>query len=235
MAPRIPCVVLRVAAAVAIGVLAFSGGSQQPSDLPTTGHFDPKFLIVKFAGEAEQNKAFDKPLGGGLTFRLAPNGKNWPTGWEIRIAPVTSAVPGEEAQDFVWVVTPPYRSSNARYLDTQYGITSKEAVAWSPREFSFVLSSSDYAAAKASAEKVLWPKTDQQEQEGLDELARIPVGIGTLAILDSRVAAGKGEGDFGSIDWIKFTVELHLPCSFPASKDLAPDRSVCAAPAKRGP
>jgi hypothetical protein len=196
----------------------------------TTGYVEPDSQVLKFGGEAKQHEKFEKPLGGGLVFGLAPNGDGWPTGWEIRVA--AGATLNEKADDFVWVVTPPYHSSNTRYLDTQYGIRSNEAVAWTPRDFSFVLSAADYQAAAAAVDKVLYAKTVEDEQEGLEELGKITVGTGTLAILDSRVTEGKSDDDFGAIEWIKFEVELRLPCSFPVAKELAADRSFCSASAK---
>lgn len=205
----------------------------QQDQAATTGYVEPNSQVLKFGGEAKEHEKFEKPLGGGLVFGLAPNGDGWPTGWEIRVA--AGATLDEKADDFVWVVTPPYHSSNARYLDTQFGIASKEAVAWTPRDFSFVLSASDYKAAAAAVDKMLYANTDEHEQEGLDELGHITVGTGTLAILDSRVTEGKGDDDFGAIEWIKFEVELRLPCSFPVNEGLSADRSRCAATAKSSP
>jgi len=229
MLSSVPSVAVRfLFACSAVCLVTSSARSQNPKEFQTTGHFDPKSLSVKFAGEAKQNEAFEKPVGGGLIFRLAPNASGWPPGWEIRINADTEADSGETTSpDFVWVVTPPYRSSNPRHLDTQYGISLKDAVAWSPRDFSFVLTGKDYKSAKTALDKVLWPKTEQEQQQGLEEIARVPVGVGLLTILDSHVTEGKAEGNVGSIDWIKFTVELRLPCDFPIAKNLTADRRTC--------
>jgi hypothetical protein len=63
-------------------------------------------------------------------------------GCRIGVAPKTDRAAGGD--DLVWVATPPCRSYNPRYLDTSYGITVRQALAHSPREFSFVLNCADY-------------------------------------------------------------------------------------------
>src|SRR5690348_4346832 len=91
---------------------------------------------LKFSGEVSEGQTFRKSLGHGLDFVLAPTTEPEITGWTVKVSPRDKPL-DPECADFLWVVTPPYRFQNARYLDTSYRTTAQEAVRWSPREFSF--------------------------------------------------------------------------------------------------
>ena len=97
-----------------------------------------------FSGRISKGEKFQRDIVGGLQFVLMPtvNNPGAVEGWTIQVSPK-----GDhplECDDFVWIVMPPYRSYNARYLDTSYGTAAEEAMKSSPREFSFVLNCSDY-------------------------------------------------------------------------------------------
>ena len=60
-----------------------------------------------------------------------------------------------------------------------------------------------------------------------------PVATGRLSILDSRVKDPASKDDVGSIEWIKFKVELRVPCSFSVvagTGRVTVDSSACNAP-----
>lgn len=100
--------------------------------------------LIRFSGRISKGEKFQKDIASGLRFVLMPTA-NDPGAVEGRTIQVSPK--GDhplECDDFVWVVMPPYRSYNARYLDTSYGTAAEEAVKYSPREFKFVLNCSDY-------------------------------------------------------------------------------------------
>lgn len=171
---------------------------------------------LRFSGRVANGEKFEKELPGGLRFALQPDtgDPGAIAGWTIEVSP--SASHPKECDDFVWVVTQPYRGYNARYLDTSYGTTAEEAVKFSPREFRFVLNCADYQREAARVDRALWPGnySESEVKEALARLGTSPHGTGRLWIRDSRIsaapkmAAGK---NLGRMDWIAFDVEIAIP------------------------
>ena len=194
---------------------------------------NPACLRLSFEGEVSAEQSFLREFGGGLIFRL--NHEVAAGGWFIEVVPKGAA--SNANQEYVWVVTPPYHFGNARYLDTSYGTPAKEAVQMSPREFNFVLNGEQYKKAAELVDLAIYsrPVSDKRTQEQIEregedatgDLMKFPVATGRLWILDSRTKDSTGEGDFGAIEWIKFKVELRVPCDFPVLTD-APQISVDA-------
>jgi len=168
-------------------------------------------------------------------FNLVPSN----SGWTIEITP--KAVNGNEPSEYIWVVTPPYRSSNPRYLDTTYGVSAEEAVHETPRSFNFVLNEAQYEKAFRLVDIAISsrPLSDHRSQEELEKeskdvvaaLMRFPVSVGQLSILDSKITSANDSKDSGSLDWIKFETILRVPCDFAAaepSPEFSVDGSSCA-------
>ena len=172
---------------------------------------------LKFSGELKKGQAFEKDVDSKLLFRLAPelHPAN-PQGWTIEIR--SQADP---KHDYVWVATPPYRSSNPRYLDTGYGISARQAVDWSPRTFDFVLTEQDYEKLNGAVRILLWPYTyteeEHDEAEKLwNEMLTNRTGQGRLQIVDFRLGSAGAEDEVGWIESLKFEVELCLPKDVPS-------------------
>lgn len=171
---------------------------------------------IHFSGEVSKGEKFRKEIGRDLEFVLLPRAIDPGAieGWTITVSPEGDHP--AECKDFVWVVTPPYRSYNPRYLDTSYGTTAKDAVSFSPREFSFVLNCSDYIQEQERVDRLLWPYsyTDAQVKEAEDHLGSSPLGKGRLWIRDFKISPATkeaGNKNLGRIDWIKFEVEIKIP------------------------
>ena len=173
--------------------------------------------LIRFSGEVARDHEFRRPIGHGLVFALVSD-KSEPgaiSGWTITIAPEAKQ-DHADSNDFAWVVMPPYRSSNSRYLSTTYGTTAKEAVGWSPRDFNFVLNCHDYQAEGARLDIALWPYSysKQQQHDALAMLGTSAQGRGKMWIDKSKIrqAALAINGlNYGSIDWIQFHVEIQFP------------------------
>lgn len=243
--------------ALCLLTFAFSGGRDhglqtatppqaQPGLCGTVGSAfgDDHCLRMSFQGEVSAGQTYEQGLGANLLFRLKQN----EVGWYIEVLPNPRSSTNAE---FIWVVTPPYRFGNARYVDTSYGVSAKEAVKWTPRDFNFVLDEQEYKRAGELVDLVLWsrPPSDQKSKEEIEKqsdeaakaLSRFPVAKGQLFILDSKVGTYAKTGEpgsiewtkftFGTIDWIKFRVELRVPCDFAPVSDskIKIDRSACPA------
>ncbi len=163
----------------------------------------------RFGGEVSRGQPFEHPLGGDLVFHLAPSPAGNPPGWTIEVR--SPALPGPE-NEFSWVVTPPYRAWNPRYLDTSYGWSAREAITFGPRDFHFVTSGADYRSAAEAVRKLLWPAglPERELEEARRDLDGVRRATGRLVILDSRLG-GMAQGDPGRIEWIRFEVEVCLP------------------------
>ena len=158
---------------------------------------------------AEIDTVFVLAIGGQLELRLEPELQNRnPPGWTIRVSAV-----GRESADYAMVATPPYRFSNPRYIDTGYGLTGRQALAWSPREFAFVATEPDYAAAMRAIGLVLWPGNNPKAEVEMarDALTRLASYPGVLRIEDGRATPPNAEDPLGAIDWMRFRVDLCVP------------------------
>jgi len=197
-------------------------------------------LQLSVRGEVSGGHQFSQAISRNLTFNLVPT----KSGWTIEIAP--QGVNGAGPSEYIWVVTPPYRSSSPRYLDTSYGVSAEEAVHETPRSFNFVLNEVQYQQASRLVDLAIssYPLSDHRSQEELEKesrdaaaaLMKFPVSVGQLLILDSRITSTKDSKDSGSLDWIKFEAILRVPCSFAAAgttREFSVDRSSCAGPSGR--
>jgi hypothetical protein len=148
-----------------------------------------------------------------LVFRLAPSGHPAnPPGWTIE---VRSRELPEPENELSWVVTPPHRFWNPRYLDTGYGWSARDAVDYGPREFRFVTTAADYLVAAQAVRKLLWPTglPERALAEARRALESVRRATGRLIIVDARVdeKAASQHGGGGRIEWLRFEVEVCLP------------------------
>jgi hypothetical protein len=196
-------------------------------------------IHITFSGEVSADKNFDRPFGP-LRFRL--NSQEALSGWRIEIVPAEE--PKSENAEYVWVVTPPYHFGNVRYLDTSYGTPAEDSVKESPRDFYFVLNQQQFHRATGLvnlgvsshplSEHKPEAELDKESQDAIAALESLPIGKGRLQILDSRVDSSAGQDGLGAIEWLKFCVELHVPCNFTVSDSpgLLMDRSQCSSERK---
>lgn len=173
---------------------------------------------TRLAGEVARGLTFRKDIGHGLELVLTPISDKVPqelSGWHIVVSP-QNLTGNDECRDLVWVVTPPYRFWNPRYLSTEYGKTAQEAVGISPRDFNFVLNCDDFKTERQRVERVLWPYNYSKEEadDALSKIGTSPHGTGRLWIKDSKFTPGETSVDgmkLGAIHWIKFEIELNFP------------------------
>jgi hypothetical protein len=154
---------------------------------------------TRFTAEISRGQDFEREFGAGLLFRLRASKDPQTPGWTIEVRPKAETNPEVE---YSWVVTPPYRFFNPRYLEVSYGFSAKQIVEINPRDFNFVINRADYDAGAEAVRKLLWPVgiDDAQLDRARKVLDELPTCHGTLRILDSRVG--------NSIEWLRFEVEL---------------------------
>jgi len=164
--------------------------------------------IIRFSGETSQGTSFKKKLWSDLAFVLRATG----VGWDI------SVTDGKDADtDFVWVATPPYRFDNPRYLGTGYGHSAKEAIAWTPRAFNFVVNRTDYSIAANAVRKLLWPSgiSDAELRTAELNLMRLPKANGLLKIKQAKLSGTNG-ATATHIESLAFEVEIRQPIDLQA-------------------
>ncbi|MBI2204791.1 MAG: hypothetical protein HYU41_13155 [Candidatus Rokubacteria bacterium] len=116
----------------------------------------PPATTATFTASVRHGEAFERTFGRNLVFRLAPSRDPSIPGWTIEVRARGDANPERELS---WLVTPPYRSWNPRYLDLSYGRSAGEAVALTPREFAYLTDVADFERAAAAVKTLLWPGT----------------------------------------------------------------------------
>jgi hypothetical protein len=158
---------------------------------------------ICFSGEVSADAEFRKALNADLDFVIAG-----------RIALVPKR-PGPDCDEFASVVTGPQREHRDLYIDTSYGWTAEQEVSTSPREFRFGTNCNDYRIELERLNLVLWPYTATPEkyEEALAKLSTSPLGKGRLWITGSRISHAHDTPDekAGTIEWMKFSVEIILP------------------------
>jgi hypothetical protein len=204
--------------ALALLAYAMHALAQSPAELSQ---------IIRFQGEVTRGTSFERALGRDLVFRLrAETHPSNPAGWTISVAKASDAIP---ERDFLSVATPPYRFFNPRDLTVSYGYTAEQIVGMTPREFLFVLNDSDHERMSEALGKLLWSynHSEQELEIARKVMDETPAGAGRLHILDSRLG-GQERDRRDWIEWLRFRVELRLPCDFPAAPGLEADRTACA-------
>ena len=166
--------------------------------VPLLAHAEEGWTIA-ISGEARAGESFTAELPGGLVFMLeaAPAAPQGPTGWTIKVHKAD-----RPDQDLVWPANPPYRFDNVRYLDTSYGQTPEQMLAWNPRRLSFY---DDPAAAERATKwieaVVLWPNGDEPPARP------DPKGIAVFNILESRVGR---IGEAPAVIWMRFEARFSV-------------------------
>jgi hypothetical protein len=135
-----------------------------------------------FTGTVKPGESFEKQVGGNLYFHLDPL-RDKQSHWTVRL----SSAPGP-AEDFIWVVTPPYRGDNGQILGPTYNrLTWNEC--FYPRRYYFVATDADYRKTRDQVETgVLWPYNhpDSAVKKALDRLGK-DVAVGTCTVTIIRV------------------------------------------------
>ncbi len=179
-------------------------------------------VAVEFSGTVAAKQTFAMQFTPKLIFRLVPEGD----GWSMEVRPTHDR---QGIAEYSYIVTPPYRTSNPRYIYTGWDITTLEQVlAMKKRDFAFVLDRASYLRADVDLRHMLWSAAKTQYQQGLDDMSEIPVGGGELTITNAKIGRDPAQAQKPWIAEMAFTVKLTVPSEMKIARKLR--KSAAAAP-----
>jgi hypothetical protein len=194
--------VIALALFAAVSVTASQTDTQSRSSFPS---FPKAKVDLVISGELSAGKSFKRDIGSGLVFELVPSPASFGNGWDVEIVPDD---PAAGFAEYASIATPPYHQYKPTYLNASYGVTADEAVKM-VRKFQFVETPAGSQAASVVVNTVVYTLEWTAHRDSIvAQAAKIPVGVGELRIVRSRITPGKNVEDLGSIDWIKFQVRL---------------------------
>jgi hypothetical protein len=159
-----------------------------------------------FSAEIVRNEEFQRIFAPKMMFRLEPYGGN-DSGWSIRIAPISGS--GGPAIDCIGAVeTPLHGDTKIEIEPPQNGAAQNPT--WKRREFSYVASESDCKTAwdwmnNANYNSKL---SDNEREEASTKLEQLPTHRGVFTVLDARFGPATPQNERGTIEWMKFEVDL---------------------------
>jgi hypothetical protein len=183
-------------------VLVAAALSGPPADIagdgqePAVGSDRQLCMSISSQGRLRYGVPFRAQLPRGFELRLKPEDD---FGWDI-------SVRGPKGNlDYVWPVSPPYRTAPQRSIGPVYGLTAREAASFE-RDLRFVLSDADYdAAVKIVNEEVASEeKSARIEQLGVGRLTLMVTSFGLRKTAVRRQFAE-------TFDWIAFRGEACVP------------------------
>jgi hypothetical protein len=174
---------------------------------------------VRFSGEVKRGEQFRQAAGNNLIFALEPYAGN-DSGWTIRLIPGSDAK--SVAMDCIGAVSEPLHGDKNLEIEPPEDL-SKEPMRWKPREFEFVPDSANCKSAWELMNLVYYPSklTDEQRAEAGEKLGKIPTAHGKFTVIDSLLRPAGNPNDAGSIEWLKFEVELNFSASTGAGPESA--------------
>jgi hypothetical protein len=198
-------------------ILLVAAISSLPSGLRARGsrqkhasHAEAEKVDLHITGEVSRDKVFERDMGRGLVFRLAPPANASDIGWVIEVVP--KAEPEDGPIEFSSIATPPYHAYNDRIIATAFGRSASEVVRLKDRTFYFVQSVHDEHRAEEVVNAAFYPTdiSDQERVRVAAEQREIPISKGELHILKAHTGQSKIMGDLGGIDWIRFEVDIEF-------------------------
>jgi hypothetical protein len=138
------------------------------------------------------------PLQQGLEFRMVKFGLN---GWRIEVGPR-----GDPRKDYLWAVSPPYRSAPHRQVGPGYGLDAHESATLTPRELRYVVTNADYEKAIAL---VVQAESGDVDLAGIEALGRgaLTLRIAGFGVDEHTAAPFPG----GTLEWVAVTGQGCVP------------------------
>jgi hypothetical protein len=176
---------------VLLAVCVLDSGSGAATQTRQQGTDDQTCVPISSRGRLAHGTPFVAPLTAGLELRLRPDGD---LGWSI-----TVGRPGG-ILDYMWVVSPPFRTAPQRHIGPVYGLTAAESAGF-PRHLRFVLTDAEYDAALKVVQGESAPDAKLAAVERLGK-GRLTIRIDKFAVRDTGPAPARH-----ALDWIEFTGE----------------------------
>ena len=154
-----------------------------------------------FKGRVEGGEKFIRAIGKNLEFELEPFKDD--RGWHIRVGPAGSA------DDWAWVVNPPFHSGNAQDLDTGYGETVRYQLQHT-HTVRFPTSREQYQSFQKLTEAA--QKDPNDGQAYLDVLKKSSMGFVSVRAVDYDKLSPSDQ-----VSWMSFEASVTVPKDFAAA------------------
>jgi len=189
---------------------ARAGSAVFASDQKHHSRAENEAVDFRVTGQVAQGQTFEQDIGRGLLFRLVPPANAPDAGWVIQVIPKTE--PADGPIEFSSIATPPYHVYNDRILATAFGRSASDVVQLKDRTFFFVQSAMDEHRAEEVVNAAFYPTnlSDQERVRAAAEAHEVHVSKGELRILKSHTGHGKMMSDVGSIEWIRFELDIEF-------------------------
>lgn len=161
----------------------------------------------RFTAEIVANEEFQRIFAPKLMFRLEPYAGN-DSGWSIRIAPVSAT--GGPAIDCIGAVETPLHGDTKIEIEPPANGATKDP-AWRQREFNYAASEPDCRAAWSLMNDANYATklTDKEREQASAKLGQISTRHGKFTILDVRYGPATQQNPHGTIEGLKFEVDLN--------------------------
>ncbi|HEV3484445.1 MAG TPA: hypothetical protein VG106_03490, partial [Vicinamibacterales bacterium] len=116
-------------------------------------------VTFESSGRLRRGASFRKGVSPGLEFRLTAR-KDGVPGWYISVGPV------DEAEDYLWLVSPPLQTAPHLVVGPAYGLSAHESATLTPRRFRFVLTRVEYDRVRARIETAQITNAAELERMG---------------------------------------------------------------------
>jgi len=205
-------------AAFAFSLLCVGCNKSQPSPAPArTSNVPPAQVAsaavaspteppMHFTAEVVRNEEFQRTFAPNMMFRLEPYAGN-DSGWTLRIDP--NGASGGPAIDCIGAVeTPLHGDTKVEIEPPRNGKTQDPS--WKRREFNYVAGASECKTAwtlmnDANPNSKL---SDKEREEAGAKLEQLPMRRGVFTVLDARFGPATPQNEYGTIEWLKFDVNL---------------------------
>jgi hypothetical protein len=159
-----------------------------------------------FTAEIVAHEEFQRIFAPKLMFRLEPYAAN-DSGWTIRIAPISET--GGPAIDCIGAVETPLHGDTKIEIEPPTNGASKDP-AWRQREFQYVGTASDCRTAwdLMNTSNYNSKLSEKEREDASAKLGQISTRRGKFTILAVRFAAATSQNERGSIEWLKFEVDM---------------------------
>ena len=123
-------------------------------------------------------------------------------GWRIEVGPR-----GERFIDYLWAVSPPYRTAPHRQIGPGYNLDARDSASLTPRDFRFVTTDKDFRTAVDIAQEAQSGRTER-----LGQLTELGQGTLILRIIDYAINKQVDVPfDGGVLDWVMIEGESCVP------------------------
>lgn len=172
-----------------------------------TGNAASSQINPRFTAEIVAHEEFQRIFAPKLMFRLEPYAGS-DSGWSIRIAPVSETA--GPAIDCIGAVETPLHGDTKIEIEPPANGSTKDP-AWRQREFTYAATEPDCRTAWNLMNDANYATklSDQEREQASTKLGQIPTRHAKFTIVDGRFGPATLQNPHGTIEWLKFEVDLN--------------------------